>query len=191
MGDFNNTSQMPSDVFNGKRAMTTQSYTEANVKNGSQFTLTIELTLLAFATEYVSFTTPDDGIDTLIKTRLISTDGGMRYTPLLGGTWVNANDLIGTYNLRGDSPNVSHVVVDNVTSVSDPGAGFDVIRSTSGQGSSRSSGIFSGDGIDRVLRQDTPYLLQFENLENREIFIVYSLTWYEGSLDLPLPPGVL
>lgn len=174
-------------VYTGYQGLTTQPFTEANVKNGTQFTITEEIVIpTGTPIVYRGFKTPNDGRDILVKTRIINTDGGMRYTPHSSQTGVvigtNKDNFI--VNLNSKSSNVSGTSYYDITSVGDEGPFFDVVRSANGNGSNRQQGIFSGLGIERVLDQDTEYLLKFENLDNKEIYIVFSITFYSGPLSV-------
>lgn len=178
--------ELPSGLFSGFRAINTQSYTESNVKLGLQFGLTVEIEIAPGATANYTLKTPADK-NVSIKTRLISTNGGMRYQPRAGAVLVNDGPAITPNNLNGQSSNVSLVEVRGEPSIiTDPGVSFDVVRSAEGSGNQDEQGIFTGDGIERVLDKDTLYLLEFENLDNKAVWVVYSVTWYEGRLDLPL-----
>ena len=171
-------------VYTGYQGLTIQPFTEANVKNGTQFTISEEIPILTGQTIYRGLKTPNNGNDVLVKTRVINTDGGMRYTPHSGhtGTVIGTDKSSTIVNLNSKSSNVSNCQYYEITSVTSEGPFFDVIRSTTGTGSNRQQGIFSGLGIERVLNQDTEYLLKFENLDNKEIYVVFSITFYVGLL---------
>uniref|UniRef100_A0AB39AJJ2 Uncharacterized protein n=1 Tax=Vibrio phage P018-4 TaxID=3229728 RepID=A0AB39AJJ2_9CAUD len=176
-------------VYTGNQGITTQPFTEANVKNGTQFTITEEIVITTGApVVYRGFKTPNDSRDILVKTRIINTDGGMRYTPHSSqtGVVVGANKDSFIVNLNSKSSNTSGTSYYDITSVDTEGPFFDVIRSTNGTGSNRRQGIFSGLGIERVLDQDTEYLLKFENLDNKTIYVVFSITFYSGPLSVDI-----
>lgn len=177
-------------VYTGNQGLTIQPFTEANVKNGTQFTITEEIVITTGSPiVYRGLKTPNNGNDVLVKTRVINTDGGIRYTPHSShtGTVIGADKSSTIVNLNSKSSNVSNCQYYEITSVSTEGPFFDVIRSTTGVGSNRQQGIFSGLGIERVLEQDTEYLLKFENLDNKEIYVVFSVTFYVG----PLSPDII
>lgn len=174
-------------VYSGLQGITTQPFTEANVKNGTQFSISYEVAVPVGAKAYASIKTPpEDNI--LIKTRLVSTDGGMRYHPRAGAVFTPDATVIPSFNLNGQSSNTSNVIANTVTAgnITNLGVSFDVIRSASGTGSNREQGIFGTEGIERVLGKDTFYLLEFENLDNKQIYVIYSVTWYEGPLSTDL-----
>lgn len=174
-------------VYTGYQGLTTQSFIEANVKNGTQFGITYEVQITAGSKAYAAIKTPTD-TNVLIKTRLLSTDGGMRYMPRIGAVFTPDTTVIPSFNLNGQSANTSQLVANTVTAgnVTSLGTAFDVIRSASGTGSNREQGIFGTQGIERVLPKDTNILLEFENLDNKTIFVVYAVTWYEGPLSTEL-----
>ena len=179
------TTALPTGISSGTRALNTQSYVESNVKLGKQFNISIELSIASGATKYISFRTPSGANTVLLKTRLISTNGGMRYTPRANAVFTETGTAVTITNLNGQSLNTSGVTaleIDNVPT--DIGDAFDVVRSANATGSQAQQGIFSGDGLDRVLIKDNASLLSFENLDNKTIYVVYSITWFEGELDL-------
>lgn len=177
----------PSEIYTGLRAVNVQNYTESNVKLGLQHGLTVELSLTAGQTKYLTFKTP--AVDNVIlKTRFITTDGGMRYRPRKNVVVTNDGLVQPSTNFNGQSANVAGSVVRLGPSViTNAGVPFDIVRSANGQGGQKEPGVFAGDGLERVLAKDTTYLLEFENTDNITIYIIYSITWYEGVLDLPRP----
>lgn len=176
----------PDGLFYGLRAESVQGYVEANVKHGRQFNIVFEVTVPTGSVTYAAFTTNTvaSGFDTVIKSRIISTDGGMRYTPRVGATGIVAGTPVPIINLNARSATVSQNSAYLVTAVSSEGVPFDIVRSASGVGSNREQGIFQSPGIERILDRNSTYLIKFENLDNKDIYIVYTITFYEGILDI-------
>ena len=176
---------LPEEISTGMRAVNVQTYTESNVKLGLQFTVSFEATIAQDDTAYYSFETPASPT-IAIKQRLITTGGGIRYTPRAGATFTPENAPLTVTNLNGNSENTSGVVVNPVlpVNVTDEGVAFDVVRSATGVGSRDEQGIFVGDGIERILAPSSSILLKFENLDNNAVWVTFSATWYEGDLDL-------
>lgn len=176
----------PDGLYTGTRAQTTQSYTEANVKHGRQFSIAFELNIPSGQTRYAGFTTNTvaSGDDTILKTRVINTDGGMRYRPYSGATGVVLGATIPIVNLNARSARLSQNSANIVTDVATKGVSFDILRTASGTGSNREQGIFEQSGVERILGRDEFYLLEFENLDNKQIFVVFTATLYEGQLDI-------
>ncbi|AKU42656.1 hypothetical protein [Vibrio phage H188] len=182
-----NAGELPGGLFTGLRAMTVQNYTEANVKNGKQFGVSLEIKIPSDGTVYYSFKTPSGDDRISLKNRIITTDGGIRYTPRAGAAFSNTATVVPITNFNANSTNATGVTAFLVGTVTNEGTPFDVVRSASGTGGGNvTQGIFAGDGIERILQPDTEYLLKFENLDNQERFIIYQITWYEGELDLPI-----
>ena len=175
----------PTGVMRGERAFNVQTYTESNVKLGLQFTVSFEATIAQGDTAYYSFETPASPT-IAIKQRLITTGGGIRYTPRSGAIFTPENAPLTVTNLNGNSANTSGVVVNPVlpVNVTDEGVAFDVVRSATGVGGRGEQGIFVGDGIERILAPSSSILLKFENLDNNAVWVTFSATWYEGGLDL-------
>ena len=179
------TVSLPNGISSGTRALNVQSYIESNVKLGVQFSTTLELSIPTGETKYLSFRTPAGANSIIIKTRLINTDGGMRYTPRSGAVFNETGISVPIQNLNGQSLNTSGVTVIEIDNVpTDIGTEFDIVRSANGTGSQAQQGIFVGDGLERLLTKDNATLLSFENLDNNTIYIVYSITWFEGVPDL-------
>lgn len=176
----------PSGLFLGTRAITAQTYIEANVKHGRQFSVAFEISIPSGQTRYAGFTTNTvaSGDDTILKTRVINTDGGLRYKPYVGATGVVLGQAIPIFNLNARSSRLSQNSAHIVTSVVDKGVPFDLLRTAAGTGSNRQQGIFESGGIERILNRNDFYLLEFENLDNKEIFVVFTATLYEGILDI-------
>lgn len=174
--------------FIGERAVNTQSYTASNVKLGKQFGISLELIIASGTTKYVSFRAPSGVNSVIIKTRLLTTNGGMRYTPRTGAIFVESGTPIPITNFNGQSANISEVValeLDNVPT--NIGTRFDIVRSANGQGGQNEQGVFDGDGIERVLAKDSPSLLSFQNTDSKEIYVIFNVTWFEGVPDLTPP----
>lgn len=175
-------------LFLGDRAMTAQSYIEANTKRGVQFYIQHGLPQLVASTGVykLKFTTGTKPV--LIKSREMygngerfqlqifkqppSTTGG---TPVTVQNFNDVNPVATTVSVLGGV-----TAADNGTSWGDPQRIF----SQSAAGQRAGSGLAPGG--DRVLKANSTYLVVFSNTGSGSADIDYFLSWYEGASDLPL-----
>lgn len=196
----------PSGLFEGLRAMTTQNYTEANVKNGVQYS----------ASSYFTGLTPGENLDTIIithdkpiaiKAQYVAIKNGgdilsnwYRNPTYTGGTEItaivtNQNDInpvdsdsqlfgvVPTDPTGGDySPLDSSKP--NVTDVGVPIQPLIAVLGDIGIGGSSSSRNVTV-GLEQILAPNTTYLYRRRVVDNTDSLFGFS-TWYEGGLDLPL-----
>lgn len=179
----------PNGIFEGFRAITVQTYLEANVKNGTQFELSIfNGTLAAAATQDLIFQT--GSLPVLIKDRQIATTATLaEFHSYKSPTFVQGA-AVPVYN-ENTNPAIAQpttVSVHLATSVSAVGAEVSaptyVVGST-GQGQTVVS-TFASNGASRVLQPNTTYLGRFVNTSGSTCAVASFLQWYEGVFDLPL-----
>lgn len=177
----------PAGVFEGTRALTVQSYVEANSKNGVQHEgSTILPAVPALGVNDTIFLTGSKPV--ALKGRVISYSGegvvGEIYgePTYTGGTeapYQNASDI---NPVAGESK-----IIVGATITDDGYLPFAPVyalgnKSNQGQGST-----LSVLGSERLLKPNTAYLLRLASLDSSAQDISSFLTWYEGDLDLPLP----
>lgn len=180
-------SDFPDGAFAGTRALTTQSYTEANSKNGTEHEGSTLLSAVAGgASNDTMFVT--GALTVSLKGRVIGYTGdgvtariftGATYT---GGTSVpyeNASDINPVTGL-------SQIIVG--ATVTDDGtlafAPDHLIGNTSNQGKGSTGAVI---GREKLLKANTIYLFRLTSLDSAAQDITSLLTWYEGDLDFPLP----
>ncbi len=152
---------------------------ERQIEKGKAYTFTEELNFAASEIKYLLLRTPADKV-VKIKNRIISSDGGFRYVPQTGSTFVLGSEILKIVNLKGAVGNGNGTDIYNVESVSVEGSGFDVVRNPNGQGGQASPGTYGDIGSQRELVPATDYLLKFENTDtNNGIYIVYTLIFTE------------
>lgn len=175
----------PSGVFEGFRAITTQSYDEANKKNGTQWEASRLLTLAGEAIVYSIILTGSKPVD--LKSRVLGYTGlgvvgrifkAPTYT---GGTtdpWYNLNTEVSGQPLAQliSAPTVSN----NGTQI-----GADI------HGIGPASQIAKGStpyhlGANRILTPNTAFLLEIQSLDTAPQEVTARLEMYEGDMDLPL-----
>lgn len=171
-------------VYTGEQAFTTQSFTEANVKNGSQFYISEVFTLGSGLSKSFVFTTLN--ADTIVKFRQISTDGGLEYRVFRNPVLTDSGTSVTVHNLNDKNPNTNLVVVTEDPTITSNGDQWDIVKSFNQQGLQSGGGVFATSGAERVLAQNSPYLVQFLNTDNADVDIQYIVSWYEGPLSVDI-----
>lgn len=180
---------VPPGVFSGLRALTTQNYTEANVKNGLQFYIQHNLPQLVASTGVYKLLFTTGAKQVLVKGREMYGIGEtfslqiykQPNAPTPGGTLLavqNFNDVTAaatTVTVRG-----------GVTTAADGTAWGDPQRLFGQSAAGQRAGSGLAPGGDRVLKANSSYLVVFRNTGSGTADIDYFLTWYEGGTDLPL-----
>ena len=175
----------PAGLYEGTRAMTTQSYNEANVKNGVQHEGSTLLTLAGSASNDTIFLT--GALPVSLKGRFISYTGdGVQgdifeaptYTGGIDTPYQNANAINPVVGLAKILVGPA-VTVDGVLKFAPAYS----IGNQSNQGKGSSASVL---GEERILKPNTAYLLRLTSLDTASQQVSSFLTWYEGELDLPL-----
>ncbi|AUS01944.1 hypothetical protein NVP3058O_026 [Vibrio phage 3.058.O._10N.286.46.B8] len=176
----------PEGVYEGKRALTTQNYIEANVKNGVQHEgSTLLLGVSGNASNDTIFLT--GALPVSLKARDIGYSGigvkGSIYeSPIYTG-----GSVVGYQNSSALNPviGLSQIIVG--ATISDDGnlvfAPTYSIGNQSRQGKGISSSII---GNEHILKPNTAYLFRLTSLDTQSQDISSYLSWYEGELDLPI-----
>ena len=179
-------------ILTGFRAFTTQSYTEANVKNGSQFETNYKVTALAAsATHRFIFKTGSKPVS--IKARVINFTGlELIARPIKNVTFTGTLTTQNIYNLSDVNPQPTTVQILSGAGGTPDGTQFGAdndFYGTEGVGN-RSAGTFGVIGLERSLAANTTYELRTINPSLTGVinFSTY-LSWYEGDSDLPANEG--
>lgn len=177
----------PDGAFSGLRALTVQSYSEANAKNGTQHEgSTILVDFAAGASNDTIFLT--GSLPVSLKARIINFDGtgvkgevftGPTYTGGTPAEYQNASDINPVVGLSQII--VGSTVTDDGDLVFAPSYSF---GNSSNQGK---GGIGAALGSEKLLKPNTAYLFRLTSLDTGTQNISSLLSWYEGELDLPLP----
>ena len=172
--------------FTGKRAMITQSYTEANSKLGVEHEGSTKYTAGALGVNNTFFVT--GALPVALKGRVIGFTGdgvtaeiftGATYTGGSSAPYQNASDINPVAGL-------SQIIV-GATVATEGTLAFapdHLIGNTSNQGKGSTGAV---DGREKLLKANTIYLFRITSLDSSGQDIASLLTWYEGELDLPLP----
>lgn len=181
---------IPKDIFNGRRAITTQSYTEANVKLGVQFEASkLWPAIAAGGVTYSIFKTGAKPVS--LKARnLAFTGDGIKSDIFANPVYSGGTPDFVYYNSSDISDLVGEVDITISPTVTDEGtqvfASSYALGNTSKQGRG-ASGI--AVGAESILKPNTEYLLKLTSLGGDAQDISSFLYWYEGDLDLPLDKG--
>lgn len=173
-------------AFRGLRALITQSYTEANVKNGLQYEAGGYNAAVAAAGNFdVEFNTGAKPV--IIKDRQIAFTGAGITINVYEAPTTSAGTAGTVYNLNRVNPVATAVNYKTAPTVS--AVGTQIGATTYGLGG---TGVgqtvvssFSSPGVERALKPNTKYLLRITNNDAAAQKIAAYLTWYEGTPDLP------
>lgn len=174
-------------VFNGLRAITAQSYIEANVKRGVQYYMVHEFAGVPVGeTRHFVFTTGAKPV--IIKSRVLSFS---RSTKVEYKSYENAPITGGTPIVPGNENRINPVattvaIVHTGTLGTLPASyrAYNVYGSGANTGNSSSVGL-DVQGLETVLKPNTAYGVTLRNASGDTSDIQISLSWYEGVLDLP------
>jgi hypothetical protein len=194
------------DLMSGLRAWTVQSYTEANVKNGAQFSASTYLTNLT-AGEFIDYIVITGDKPVSIKAQYVAVKNSgdvfatwYRNPTYTGGADVTAGiknqsdinnnpttmQLVGVMSTDPSNNNYNPDDATKVT-VTDPGVQIlpmlVTLGSTNQQGNSTAARKTQA-GLEHILAPNTTYLYRRELKGTTESLFGFS-TWYEGQLDLP------
>ena len=175
----------PVGSFEGFRALTTQSYVEANSKIGVQHEGSTRLIgVEGGASNDTIFLTGDKTV--ALKGRIVGYTGdgvtaeiftGATYTGGVSAPYQNASDINPVVGL-------SQIIVG--ATITDDGtlafAPDHLIGNTSQQGKGTTGAVV---GREKLLKANTAYLFRITSLDAQIQDITSLLTWYEGDLDLP------
>jgi hypothetical protein len=179
---------MPDYAFTGFRALCTQSYTEANVKNGVQFETSLLVPTIAIgAVVGTLFTTGAKPV--IIKDRQVATTCTQSELHVYSGPTATAGTTVPTFNLNNIPGNASTstVIVAQAATITANGteiAAPTYVVGTTGNGQTL-FGTYAATGAERILAPNTTYLLTFKNTGTVIGAAAVYTTWYEGQPDLP------
>lgn len=179
--------EAPDGLYSGLRAMTVQSYTEANVKNGVQYEVSsYNAALGANGNQRTIFIT--GAKPAAIKARLVAFDGAGIEARVYKAPTYSGGTSVPYFNLSDINPVTGGVQILAGATITAPGAEFGARSYLIGsiQPGSQSAGSFSVAGQERSLAPNTTYMLELISMDTAKAQRVSAyLSWYEGGLDLP------
>lgn len=177
----------PPGVFVGLRALTVQSYVEANVKNGVQFEVSSYVAALAAGanndTIMVTGSKP-----VLVKTRQIAFDATKLTARVYKDTLFTGGSVVPYFNLNQRNPVAGVAVITGgatVTNVGTEAGAPTYMIGSAGQGNN-TVGAFQLSGLERLLAPNSTYMLRVTNTSPNPCQVAAYLSWYEGDSDLPV-----
>ncbi|WAI96221.1 hypothetical protein [Vibrio phage vB_VhaP_PG11] len=177
------------EMEKGQRAVITQSYTEANVKNGVQFQYASYVDALA-ASGIVDYVITTGNKPLAMKGRSISFDGnGVKADVYVAPTY-SGGSVDPVYGMNAINQEATTVQILTGATVTAPGTQGMPGRHYLGSdpGGARTAVITSGEvfGLETILAPNTTYLLRFTSLDTTDTQrLSLYFTWYEGGLDMP------
>lgn len=170
-------------LYSGLQAFTTQSFTEANSKNGTQYEASFRNPAVTAGSNVdVIFITSSNPV--LVKARQLTYNGSSLTADVYKSPSYTGGSVVPYYNLSDLSPVTGTVSILSSPTVSSTGtksAATTYSYGVSGQGNS-SAGTYVVTGIERVLAPNTAYLLRINNDSGSTQGIAGYVTWYEGPI---------
>lgn len=176
-------------VYSGDQAFTTQTFVEANCKNGTQYELaTYEAAFGAGVNRDFVVITGNNPI--LIKNRVFQFTGSQIVTNIYRSPTYTGGTPTTYYNLSDRNPVPGTVQILALPTVSN--VGTQIAPTTTllgnipqtGQAIVATTGENSVIGLERVLRPNTTYLFRTTNPTAAAMFYATRTTWYEGGLSV-------
>lgn len=187
----------PPDAWRGFRALTTQPYTEANVKNGVQFYLRAAWPLTdtipntaGSNVRYIWFKTGAKPV--LVKLReMFYVAEELSVQLYTGPTGVTGGTALAVGNYNGVAPVATTAQAKKNVSVTARGTEFggsdpEYLFGAAGNPQRAPNSI--PVGRERVLPANTEFLVAITNTGTSAARVQYYLDWYEGATDLPIGP---
>ena len=175
----------PTGSFTGTRALTTQNYTEANSKNGTQHEGSTLFSLAGLAANDTFFLT--GALPVSLKGRIIGFTGNGVTSEIFTGATYTGGALAAYQNATDINPvlGLSQIIVGAAVSTTGSLAFAPsyLIGNTSNQGKG-TSGVVTGR--EALLKPNTVYLFRITSLDSATQDVTSLLSWYEGELDLPV-----
>lgn len=184
-------SDIPDGVFSGTRAITQQSYLEANVKNGVQHEFAFYQPVFT-AGSTVDFIIITGNKPVSIKSINFEFNGrGFNYTLYIDPTYTGGSSLQ-YYNKSTINPVAGEAQIIGGATVSSAGTQVGAMRTFLGsdpQSGNRNVTTVAVDitDLETVLAPNSVFMYRRTSIDTEDQAVSSYATWYEGDLDLPLP----
>lgn len=185
---------IPDGSYTGLRALVTQPYTEANVKNGLQFYLRAVYPkaspIPAGETRKIWVSVGDSPL--IIKLRIVEFDAEeLRLDIYSGPTGVTGGTTITPRNYNRVSPQPGLITARKGVTTTSDGTPFDPDDPEYFFGASNSPQRNPGSlpqGRERILPANVAFIVAFTNTGTGNARVQYFLDFYQGGTDLPIRP---
>jgi len=174
-------------VYTGYKAITIQSFSESNSKNGTQFSLASRLATVAIGSS-LDVTLTTGSLPVIIKGLLIQYTGSQIETVLYKNTVFTGGSTMDIYNLNtnGTFPLLSTAKSNSPTAITISNAGTQVAPTeffygVADQGNRATPSLISA-GLERILAPNTTYMRRIWNRGSAACVIDFSTTFYEGEV---------
>lgn len=171
-------------VINGSEALTVQAFTELNCKSGRQYEASAYIPVLAAGTSSdIVFEIGDEPV--ILKEVILQFDSKVISTASYRSPDYTGGALLDVYNMSDRDPVAQDIVIKLGVAVSSVGVQISPTITTIGSegvGNLRIGSISAPAGIERILRENTNYLLRVTNLDTIAARISAHATWYQGGL---------
>lgn len=184
-------SSIPEGAFSGTRAITQQSYLEANVKLGVQYEFSFYQPAFA-AGSTIDFILVTGSKPVSIKSINFAFNGiGFTYTLYRDPVYTGGTPLV-YYNKSTINPVTGLVQIIGGATVTDAGTQVGAMRTFLGsepQAGNRNVTTIAVDELDleTVLAPNSVFMYRRVSIDTEAQAVSAYATWYEGDLDLPLP----
>lgn len=176
------------ETIGGVFAITVSNFVELNVKRGLQFEVREKSTGVAIATsEYWLFRTGPDPV--ILKRRVVVTNSNeIDFIVYPNPTITDDGVAQPIRNYNEVTPGIAAVTFYKGPTFSAKGTqnAIDYIPGAPNVGG-RSSGAFSQQGFERILKANNDYLIEIKNAGDNTLTYLIELSWYEGTIS-PLGP---
>jgi hypothetical protein len=186
------TNPTPQGLFNGLAAVTTQPYTEANVKNGVQFNLRAVWPLgdviAPAGIKKIWFKTAAKQV--IVKLREVQyVAEELKLELFKTPTGVTLGTDLAVHNYNGVSPVATTVLAKKNVTTTTNGTAFDNADPEYFFGSANApqrAAASIPQGRERILPANSEFLIVITNTGTGDARVQYFLDWYEGDSDIPL-----
>lgn len=176
----------PDGLYDGTRALTVQSYQEANTKNGNNFELSA---LFTDAVQGVPFKAVflTGSLPVILKDRTFGYTGSAIQADIFKNPTYTGGTPAVTQNTNDINPAISTVSFIQGATITNDGTKLAATTYLLGGTRNASKGSASiAAGTEYVFKPNTAYLLSVQSLDSAAQDIAVHNGWFEGEPDLPL-----
>lgn len=176
----------PAGVFDGRRALVTQSWYDSKIKEGHTHEISVDVTLAAGATLNHAFRTGPNPV--VVKSRTLCFDGVGINAFIYRDSTLTVSGPIESYNVNDLNPFEPASVFYSSPTITNVGEMTRAPRYIFGPASNQSAGaVFQAIESPQLLKPNTDHVFRLVNRDTNNAQKVSSLIeWYEGPIDIPV-----